>query len=347
MIEALADPAMVIDGFGNVLHTNAPLLTLFPRARLGLPYSLVNRSPELIEAVDGVMLGRPLSVAIEERVPVRRKLLAMVGRLETPPTATPPEPGRPAVLITFRDISEQERLAEMRADFIANASHELRTPLASLRGFVETLQGPARNDPAARDRFLGLMASQAARMTRLIDDLLSLSRVEMRMHVPPSGVVDLEEVAAFVVQSLEPMRAEADIEVRLNRAAGQLRVRGDRDELVQIVQNLVQNALKYGRKGGLVEVTVKREAGGTGGPDVAVFSVRDDGPGIPAEHLPRLTERFYRVNASISRDKGGTGLGLAIVKNIVNRHRGDLSIASEAGNGSTFTVRLPVLARER
>jgi two-component system phosphate regulon sensor histidine kinase PhoR len=220
---------------------------------------------------------------------------------------------------------------------VANASHELRTPLASLRGFVETLQGPAREDAAARERFLGIMAAQAERMTRLIDDLLSLSRVELRAHLPPRGIVELNEAAAYVAQTLEPLAKGAGTRLALQPLDGPARIQGDRDEIVQVLQNLVHNAIKYGRENGTVTIDIARENG-----RVAV-AVADDGPGIAAQHLPRLTERFYRVNVASSREKGGTGLGLAIVKHVLARHRGDLRIASRVGEGSTFTVVFPEL----
>jgi two-component system phosphate regulon sensor histidine kinase PhoR len=234
-------------------------------------------------------------------------------------------------------LTEQDRLAQMRADFIANASHELRTPLASLRAFVETLQGPARDDVNARTRFLTLMAHQAERMTRLIDDLLSLSRVEMRVHLPPRGIVELNETAQYVFQSLEPVAEAAKVKLSLARGDA-ARIRGDREEIVQVLQNLIQNAIKYGREDGTIEVRIGRDAARGVGDARVWVSVADNGPGIAPEHLPRLTERFYRVNAASSREKGGTGLGLAIVKHIMNRHRGELRISSRLGAGSTFTA---------
>jgi two-component system phosphate regulon sensor histidine kinase PhoR len=235
-------------------------------------------------------------------------------------------------------LTEQDRLGQMRADFIANASHELRTPLASLRAFVETLQGPAREDANARTRFLKLMALQAERMTRLIDDLLSLSRVEMRVHLPPRGIVELNETASYVCQSLEPVAEAAKAKVTFVRQEAPARIRGDREEVVQVLQNLIQNAIKYGREGGTIEVRVGRDAPRGSAVAKVWVSVIDEGPGIAPEHLPRLTERFYRVNAASSREKGGTGLGLAIVKHILNRHRGELRIASRLGAGSSFTA---------
>jgi two-component system phosphate regulon sensor histidine kinase PhoR len=228
----------------------------------------------------------------------------------------------------------------MRADFVANASHELRTPLASLSGFIETLQGPAKDDAAARQRFLGIMVEQTRRMSRLIDDLLSLSRVELNEHLRPQTVIDLVPIIGHVCDTLAPLAKERGVEVMVNGKEQPLRVHGERDELIRLFENLVENALKYGGSGKRVEVTLGREGQGTA--QEAVVSVRDFGPGIPSEHLPRLTERFYRVDAETSRAEGGTGLGLAIVKHILSRHRGRLAIDSALGNGATFTARIPL-----
>ena len=334
VIDALPTAALALDAAGTVVHHNRLVAELFPRIRNGQPMSQVSRNPDLIAAVDRALEDEDrIDVELLERVPVERRVTATVSRLSRSLL-----PSSPQLLITFRDFTEQDRLVQMRADFIANASHELRTPLASLRAFVETLQGSARDDAVARERFLRLMAGQAERMTRLIDDLLSLSRVEMRVHLPPRGIVELNETAGYVCQSLEPMAENAKITVSLARDASPARIRGDRDEIVQVIQNLIQNALKYGREGGRIEVVVGRSpARGHAGSKVWV-SVSDNGPGIAPEHLPRLTERFYRVNVASSREKGGTGLGLAIVKHIVNRHRGELRIASKLGEGSTFTA---------
>ena len=288
-------------------------------------------------------MSEPISVELVERVPVERRFFATLTRI-TPRENTP---RLPEALITFRDTSEQDKLVQMRADFIANASHELRTPLASLRGSIETLQGPARDDPLARERFLSMMAAQAARMTRLIDDLLSLSRAEMRVHLPPRGIVELNEACVFVIQTLEPLADAAQVTVNFKRQPTPALIRGERDEIVQVLQNLLQNAIKYGREGGTVEINVTCELGLGQARERLVIAVADEGPGIAPEHLPRLTERFYRANASSSRDKGGTGLGLAIVKHIVNRHRGDLKIQSKAGHGSTFSVSFEALMAER
>ncbi|MEZ5855126.1 MAG: ATP-binding protein [Hyphomicrobiaceae bacterium] len=247
----------------------------------------------------------------------------------------------PALLIVLRDRTEIEQLAQMRADFVANASHELRTPLASLKGFVETLQGAAKDDAKAREQFLAIMQEQAERMSRLIDDLLSLSRIEMRQHVMPTGAVDLGPLVTGTLLTMRPIAEKAAIEIHFAQPSEPISVRGDRDELAQVVQNLIQNAVKYGKAGGRVHVTLANDE------RRVVLTVSDDGVGIAPHHIPRLTERFYRVNAKESRERGGTGLGLAIVKHIVNRHRGELMIESELGKGSKFTVLLPVARSEQ
>jgi two-component system phosphate regulon sensor histidine kinase PhoR len=335
VVDAIPTAALALDAAGTLLHHNRLAAEMFPKIRDGLPMSQVSRSPDLLVAVDRALASdeERIDVELVERVPVERRVAATVSRL-----ARPGRPYAPQVLVTFRDLTEQDRLGQMRADFIANASHELRTPLASLRAFVETLQGPAREDANARTRFLKLMALQAERMTRLIDDLLSLSRVEMRVHLPPRGIVELNETASYVCQSLEPVAEAAKAKVTFVRQEAPARIRGDREEVVQVLQNLIQNAIKYGREGGTIEVRVGRDAPRGSAVAKVWVSVIDEGPGIAPEHLPRLTERFYRVNAASSREKGGTGLGLAIVKHILNRHRGELRIASRLGAGSSFTA---------
>ncbi|MBC7165233.1 MAG: PAS domain-containing protein [Roseovarius sp.] len=245
------------------------------------------------------------------------------------------------VLVSFEDLTEREQAAQMRRDFVANVSHELRTPLTSLMGFIETLQGPARHDQAAIDRFLGIMAREAARMERLVHDLLSLSRVEGEERVRPREPVDLAAIMGTVMTMLRPLAREHGCTVELEGGPG-LIVPGNADQLQQVFTNLLENAIKYGGTGNRVEITLQSHAlDATLRVPAIVASVRDHGPGIDPLHIPRLTERFYRVDTHRSRAMGGTGLGLAIVKHIVNRHRGRLRIASEPGKGSTFTVILP------
>jgi two-component system phosphate regulon sensor histidine kinase PhoR len=229
----------------------------------------------------------------------------------------------------------------MRADFVANASHELRTPLAALSGFIDTLRGHAKDDPVAQENFLQIMSTQAARMSRLIGDLLSLTRIELNEHVPPVGKVDMENLVREAAAALEPLARAEDILISITAPRGLPVVAGDRDELVQTLQNLMHNAIKYGRQGGHVWVTLTDL-----GEQISV-AVKDDGEGIPAIAVPRLTERFYRVDVKRSRERGGTGLGLAIVKHIVNRHHGRLVIESKPGEGSTFTVLMPAIRVEK
>jgi len=338
--EALPDPAILLNAMGHVLFCNTPARGLFAALREGSHIASVIRIPEFLDAVSAApLLGRVVTVTYAERVPVGRRMAATVA-----PLLRGSEPDS-NILVLLRDLTEIERINQMRADFIANASHELRTPLASLRGFIETLQGSAKDDPKARERFLAIMAEQASRMTRLIDALLSLSRVEMNAHVPPSGLVNLNDVLDHVRDTLEPLARESGGNLKVGRFPRPAIVRGDRDELVQVFQNLVQNALRYGAKGGEVRLEPKhtpplgRQLGRY------AIAVIDHGPGIAPEHLPRLTERFYRIDVASSREKGGTGLGLAIVKHILNRHRGELVVTSRPGKGSTFTVVLDA-ARE-
>ncbi len=251
----------------------------------------------------------------------------------------PPADDGGDVLLLLDDLSERRRSERVRVDFVANASHELRTPLASLAGFIETLQGPARDDPAARDRFLSIMHDQAERMSRLVSDLLSLSRIEMKAYVRPSDRVDLVTVVGHVVDALEPLARELGVEIEWNPPSEPIEVTGDRDELIQLFENLVENACKYGQAG--KRVIIKLVPGiGDSGPAVGV---RDFGPGIAEEHIPRLTERFYRIDVEVSRGQRGTGLGLAIVKHIVARHRARMSVASTLGQGAEFTVTFPAV----
>ncbi len=339
ILDAMSDPALVVDETGVVVHHNPLVADLYPRVRVGSPIALLSREPALLAAIDRARdVDQRIVVNLQDRVPVMRHMSAIISRL----AIDEPPAGAPAVLIILRDLTDQEKHAQMRADFIAHASHELRTPLASLRLIVETLQGAGREDDHKRERFLSMMLVQATRMSRLIDDLLSLNRVEMNAHLPPRGSVELSELLDTVVQSLEPLARASNINLHLANELSLVSVRGDREDLLQVFQNLVQNAVRYGRNQGNVWVNVAAvvAAGRGAGADASHVRVRvtDDGIGIEPEHLPRLTERFYRVSAVDSRAKGGTGLGLAIVKHILTRHRADLDIESTFGEGSTFTV---------
>jgi two-component system, OmpR family, phosphate regulon sensor histidine kinase PhoR len=337
LLEGIPAPAILLDTAGQVLGFNSLAGDFLPSLRKYQHLSSFIRDPGVLEAVASAdaELHPQQIVGYEQRVPIERHMEATVSWIGTAASRRPER--APAILIYLRDLTEPERLDRLRTDFIANASHELRTPLASLLGFIETLQGAARNDPAAREHFLQIMARQAHRMTRLIDDLLSLSRIEMRVHLKPQDVVDLNDVADNVLASMEPLAAKAGTEVHLTELGEPAWVLGERDELIQLVSNLVENAIKYGRGGGNVWVSIAAQVNGSG--RKFVLTVRDDGHGIADMHLPRLTERFYRANDA-GGEKSGTGLGLAIVKHVVTRHRGELKIASRIGEGSTFTVTL-------
>jgi two-component system phosphate regulon sensor histidine kinase PhoR len=340
LVAALPEPALLLTPEGEIVTANARVALAIGPVRVGDPLSFLVRVPEVLDAVRAAAKdGLPRRVEFAERVPLDRWLEAHVVPLHLEPFAEA-RGGPDAVLLTFRDLTQQRRVEQMRADFVANASHELRTPLASLSGFIETLQGPARNDPPARERFLAIMAAQARRMSRLIDDLLSLSRIELNAHVRPETPVELGAILAHVRDTLSPLAKDRGVVIEL-AADVPVSVRGDRDELIRLFENLVENALKYGADGKKVTVSLALE--GPSGAPSAVVAVRDYGPGIPAEDLPRLTERFYRVDVAASREQGGTGLGLAIVKHIVVRHRGRLSIDSVPGEGSVFAVRLDAL----
>jgi two-component system phosphate regulon sensor histidine kinase PhoR len=335
IVYALDIAAIVLDTERKIAVFNRHAADLFPSISVGAPVGLATRNPDLMLSIDrGFSEGRSETTEFTERMLQGRRFIV---------TSTPIS--GPRLLLQFRDTSEQERLAQLRADFIANASHELRTPLASIKGFIETLQGPARNDEAARTRFLGIMASQAQRMNRILDDLLSLSRIEMRAHLRPEGAVDMNDLIAQAIRGLEPLAQKADIVLTFQQFPTAAVVHGDRDELEQVMQNLIHNAIKYGRPSGHVEVTIGARIRGGSKRTLIEISVKDDGPGIGPEHLPRLTERFYRVDTARSREQGGTGLGLAIVKHILNRHKGELEITSEVGLGSRFTVILEAVTR--
>lgn len=333
VIDAVPEPLLVLDGDRRIAHANLAAEQLFEGEIVGRDLVEVLRHPGVLEGVVEVLSGGPaLTIDFELSVPIERQLRARVAPL---PTAG--ETGDAAVL-ALEDLTAIRRAEQMRQDFVANVSHELRTPLASLVGFIETLEGPARDDAPARARFLAIMREQAQRMTRLVDDLMSLSRIEMDEHIRPSSPVRLAGVLESVASSLQPVAAERSVAIELHCPPNLPPVPGDADQLAQVFRNLIENAIKYGPEAGTVRIEVREDAAGRA-VDIAVV---DTGPGIPREHIPRLTERFYRVDAARSRRLGGTGLGLAIVKHIVNRHRGTLRIESEVGRGSRFTIGLPL-----
>ncbi|MCG5241942.1 ATP-binding protein [Azospirillum doebereinerae] len=377
ILDALPAPLLLMDAERQVTRVNAAGRGLFGDKVLGRDLASTLRNPNVLEAVDSVLRGgASRTIEFTLPVPVERIFEAQVKpfqrTLPAPDLAPNPGPDTPdgetpavatlvtrMAILTLHDVTAARRSEQMRADFIANASHELRTPLSSLLGFIETLRGPARDDAEAQERFLSIMHDQASRMTRLVNDLLSLSRIELDEHMPPNGRVDVAEELENVIAALELKAAQRRIRLRLDAPEDLPRVVGDEDQLTQVFQNLVSNAIKYTREDTDVRVSValvdgatvgftglptsvrRGGQGGRGGTAMVSVSVRDRGEGIARTHLPRLTERFYRVDAARSRAMGGTGLGLAIVKHILNRHRGRLTIESEVGTGSAFTVYLP------
>ena len=332
LINALPTPVMVIGPDDRVRCVNPPLVAVLGPDLLGKHYITALRQPTMLDAI---VLAR------QTAEPVVALYLGRDGPRDTTYRVTVAPAGRDIVL-SFEDRSAAEDAGQMRRDFVANVSHELRTPLTALLGFIETLGGAARNDAAARDRFLGIMAHEANRMTRLVDDLLSLSRVEEDERVRPRGNVDIGDLLASVIKGLEPQAKDAGVTVALARPDTSEMVPGDEGQLVQVFTNLVENAIKYGASGGEVTVTLSaRQMYQRLRAEGVQITITDRGEGIAAHHIPRLTERFYRVDSHRSRAVGGTGLGLAIVKHIVNRHRGRFVVESELGKGTSVSVFLP------
>jgi two-component system phosphate regulon sensor histidine kinase PhoR len=339
IIEALPDPLLVLSADRVPLRANRAA-----RDALGAPQgagaapadvAVLLRHPALDEALNRALAtGSPAIADLALPVPMPRDLVAQAIPLD-PPLA---DGGR--LLVLLSDRTRERAVERTRADFVANASHELRTPLASLIGFIETLRGPAADDPAAQQRFLQIMAEQADRMRRLIDDLLGLSRIEVSEHQAPAGRADAAAVARSEAEALAPILAARKVALVLDLAPSAIAEPADADQIGQVMRNLLDNAIRHGRPGGEVRLAVSPDAGRDGRAGISIV-VADDGPGIPREHIPRLTERFYRVDKGRSRNAGGTGLGLAIVKHIVNRHRGTLAIESEEGVGTSFRIWLP------
>ena len=330
VLNALDMPVLVVAADETVLFQNAAAEKAFGTIPPESYLSARVRSPGILDMVrETIATGKVNQIEHSERLPSDAVYVVRVAPADIGGEALA---GR-VFLLTYRDISQTRRIDRMRSDFVANASHELRTPLASLRGFIETLAGPAKNDMKAQEKFFGIMHEQVTRMSRLVDDLLSLSRLELKSHIAPEDSVDLVPLLGHVRDSLQPLASDLDVTISLDVPEEPVFVQGDRDELIEVFENLIENACKYGQEGKKVDV---RLAGKGGQAEVTVI---DHGPGIPAEHVPRITERFYRVNVEASRSKKGTGLGLAIVKHILTRHRARLLIHSEVGKGTVFTVR--------
>ncbi len=339
LLEQMPAPLLVIDKRGRVSYANPAAFSMIPRLKTGEHFANLFRAPSFVAAVtDTISTGKTHRVEFATGQPQDRQFAVQVG-----PVPAGSDLGEDVqAIVQLEDRSDAHRLAGVRTDFIANASHELRTPLASIVGYIETLQGHARNDPEAREKFLGIMQAQAARMQRLVEDLMSLSRIEMNEHLRPEGICQPGQLAVDTVAALAPLMKQYESDLSAGAVDTSVSVRGDRDQLNQVLTNLVENALKYSGTG--AKVRVFTAGADPRHPRMTGLTIEDSGPGIAREHLHRLTERFYRVNVGQSREKGGTGLGLAIVKHILNRHGGELEITSRLGQGSRFTIWLPRVA---
>ena len=339
LLDRLPDPVILINRGREIMAVNRIAREILGVGEVGRDLALTMRHPRVLAAVEAVLTGEAtVSEEMTLAAPTPRTFTLHAARLDG---AGAHMHAAAAAVLVLRDETRAKRAEQTRADFVANASHELRSPLSALIGFIETLLGPASDDARARERFLGLMRAEAMRMARLVEDLMSLSRVEINEHVPPKGAVAITTILQSVADTLSVRAEDKGMTIALDVEANLPRVLGDSDQLTQVFHNLVDNAVKYARPGTAVRLVARRTERGAGGGLGVSVAVIDAGEGIAAIHLPRLTERFYRADAGRSRRLGGTGLGLAIVKHIVNRHRGTLSVESKPGIGSVFTVVLP------
>ncbi|WP_417260750.1 sensor histidine kinase [Celeribacter sp.] len=336
MAAALPFPVIIVGRDERIMATNAQAEAMFGKGNEGRHYITVLRQPMLLDAIESVLrLSEPARA--EYRVTEAGRDLHY--NVHANPVITD---DFACVTVAFEDRTEVDEAGQMRRDFVANVSHELRTPLTAVLGFIETLQGPAANDAGARTRFLEIMGKEARRMNRIVGDLLSLSRVQADRRVRPTEEIDISAILRSVALSLAPLAQKQDVTLTLEGAQDATMIAGDHDQLTQVFTNLIENAIKYGGtdREVLVQVTAHAQEPTLRGPALRV-DVLDQGEGIDPVHIPRLTERFYRVDSHRSRELGGTGLGLAIVKHILNRHRGRLKIESHKGQGTCFSVILP------
>ncbi len=336
-VAAVPQPSILIMSNERIEAANDPAKDLFGGGIEKRHFMTALRNPELLSMIEASLRdGKDREVEYLTSVDQQDVMLRAYGRRLVLERGV-------GLLVSFEDISHLEHIGQIRRDFVANVSHELRTPLTALIGFIETIKGPARDDAAARDRFLTTMESEALRMNRLVGDLLSLSRVQAEARVRPSERVDPAEVIHSVMMRLEPISQDADVTLESKFPKHPIKIVADSDQLHQVLTNIIENGIKYSGAGCRVAVTLD-------GPQydarlrcqVVEILVTDNGPGIDAFHLPRLTERFYRVDDHRSREMGGTGLGLAIVKHIVARHRGRMKIDSNLGAGTEFRIYLPI-----
>lgn len=337
-LDGLTDPVLLVDPSRIIVGGNRAARLLLGAGAVGTKLDELLNNPEIREAVEASLGGaRGTTREISLPYPISRTYDLNIWRLPDLKS-----PGPAWAMMIFHDVTASKKAAQMRADFVANVSHELRSPLSALLGFIETLQGPARDDPEASDRFLGIMEAEARRMTRLINDLLALSKLETEEHIRPEDEVELGPILSHVTNLLSVRASERSMEIEIEWPEDLPAVLGDPDELTQVFQNLVSNAVSYGRPESRIRIAAARLENLADGAVTGVkVSITNDGDGIPEEEIPRITERFYRVDKGRSRSMGGTGLGLAIVKHIVARHRGQLDVRSTPGAQTTFSVSLP------
>lgn len=345
IIEGLAVPIIAVDAKLRLLAMNSLAKQAFNEAGSDFVFD------HFMARVSGLQVvlertienGRPSTIKIKPKAGFRsdyKVTLKNIGALNGVES--------PVVLMTFEDRSLLNDLKAMRIGFVANVSHEIRSPLTAISGFVETLQGPAIEDVALRTRFLGMMAKEVTRMTNLVSDLLSLSQVEAKERRALKNKVDMTSVIEQSVQSATPIAQTLGKRLDVKSDVELPTVMGRQDDMVRVLINLLENAIHYSRPDGEIHLTVHVDCGDNPLGQTAIsISVTDDGEGIAADEIPFLTQRFYRVDKSRSRNMGGTGLGLAIVKHILVRHRGELVIESVLGQGSTFTIYLPVAPQEK
>lgn len=338
LFETIPVPIVLISRSQTVAVMNEPAERLIGGHMKGRHYITALRQPNLLDKVEHVLRSGEASDARYLGREAGRDTVYQVHIASSPL----------GIVLSFKDKTADEDIGQLRRDFVANVSHELRTPLTALSGFIETLRGAAKTDPVAQERFLSIMDREAGRMTRLVDDLLSLSRVEAEGRVRPSENVDISAIVGATIANLEPVLDQAGAQIHVDDQSNNARVQGDQNQLRQVVSNLIENAAKYGYQNGNIYISLTEPSH-----EVALRSeglrliIRDDGPGIAPHHVARLTERFYRVDSHRSREIGGTGLGLAIVKHIINRHRGRLQIDSVEGEGTIFTVILPTFVPDQ
>ncbi|RKF16703.1 GHKL domain-containing protein [Roseovarius spongiae] len=331
ILSAVPAPLILVGADDRIVAANAAGEAILGPGQIGRHHALALRQPALLAVIEAALHAGARAEAPYVIPGPSQEVSYQV-------TVSPVRLGQMrGALCAFEDITEQELVGQFRRDFVANVSHELRTPLTTLASSIETLKGAARDDPPARERFLSIMEREAARMSRLVAELLSLSKVEAQERQRPTAPVDIAGLVDAAAASFRPAATEAGLRLEILGADGAPRIPGDADQLTQVLQNLIENAIKYGAAGDRVTIALHAP----NDEPMLRIDVIDEGDGIEPMHLPRLTERFYRIDDHRSREKGGTGLGLAIVKHIVSRHRGRLDIVSAPGKGARFSVFLP------